>query len=111
LRIQIGESPRQLFAISRVLARVQILLDPRARQEQDLFPAVRFHLLGRKLLPVSILVGFFSSLDLIFYGFAFPSLGHGLFYGAKGFLAPIFLKRFAPQATLADGPKTPQALG
>jgi hypothetical protein len=76
LRIEVGQRARELFAIARILIRLQLFFDAGVRKQQHLRLPPRFDLnLREALLPLAIFLGL-KFLNLPFHGFAFPSPGH-----------------------------------
>jgi len=77
LRIEIGESAFELFAVTRALAGLQLFFDACAREHQHASLAAVFQLVLRDLFFVFAVLFRLKFLDLTFYCLAFPSPGHG----------------------------------
>ena len=76
LRIEIGESAFELFAVTRALAGLQLFFDACAREHQHASLAAVFQLVLRDLFFVFAVLFRLKFLDLTFYCLAFPSPGH-----------------------------------
>ena len=76
LRIEIGQRAIELIPVAGILACLQIFLDSRAGEQQNLPFAARFQLFSGQLLfrVFSFLLLMF--LDLFLDGLTFPSSGH-----------------------------------